>query len=156
MNRSSVQPIQTLTYPNFCNFHELPQVAKNRISMLTIACARMLYLTNPGKCSRKRWCTAIVLVAVCTLTISVATRYSSSPGPADQTLTAVQKHHSLRPGLQRLLNNAATWMPPVVETAIFHDPGHYSNIVASDSPISSALLERNLYNRPPPSLFSLS
>jgi len=156
MNCRSVQPVPTLTYPNFCNIHELPQVAKSRISMLPIACVRMLHLTNLGKCSRKRWCTAIVLVAVCTLTISVATRYSSSQGPIDQTLTAVQKHHCLRPGLQRLLNNAATWMPPVVEAAIFHDPGHYRSIVPSDPPISSVLLERNLYNRPPPSLFPLS
>jgi len=116
----------------------------------------MLQLTNLGKPSRKRWCIAIVLLAVCTLTISVATRYSRSQGPADETLTAVQTHHSSTPGLQRLLNNAATWIPPLVETAVFHDPGYYPHIAPSDSPISSVLLERNLYNRPPPSLFSLS
>lgn len=116
-------------------------------------CLGMLQLTNPGKVSRKRWCTAIVLVAVCALTISVATRYSSQ-GSADETLTAVHKHHSLTPGLQRLLNNAATWIPPVVESAIFHDPAQYPHAAPSDSPISSVLLEKNLYNRPPPSLFS--
>ena len=116
----------------------------------------MLQPTNLGKPSGKRWCTAIVLLVVCTLTISVATRYSSSQAPADETLTAAQPHHSSTPGLQRLLNNAATWIPPVAETAVFHDPGHYPHITPSDAPISSVLLERNLYNRPPPSLFSLS
>ena len=150
-----MQPIQTLTYPNFCNLHELPQVAQNRFIMLRIA-RGMLQLTNLGKPSRKRWCTAIVLVAVCTLTISVATRYCRSLSPADEALTAVQKNHSLTPGLQRLLNNASTWMPPRVEAAIFHNPGQYPHIAPSDSPISSVLLEKNPYNRPPPFLLSLS
>jgi hypothetical protein len=124
--------------------------------MLRIVRLGMLQLTNLGKPSRKRWCAAIVLVVICTLTISLATRYSSSQGPADETLTAVHQHHSLTPGIQRLLNNATTWVPPLVEAAIFDDPGHYPHIAPSDSPISSVLLERNLYNRPPPSLFSLS
>jgi len=123
--------------------------------MLRIALLGMLQLANLGRPCRKRWCTAIVLVAVCTLTISVATRYGHYQGPADETLTAVQKHHSLMPGLQRLLNNAATWTPPLVEAAIFRDPGRHPHIGPSDSPISSVLLEKNLYNRPPPTEFSL-
>jgi hypothetical protein len=124
--------------------------------MLRIALLRMLQLTNLGKPCRRRWCTAIVLVAVCALTISVATRYTRSQAHADETVSTVQKHHSVTPGLQRLLNNAATWIPPIVEVATFHVPVRYPRIVASDTPISSVLLERKLYNRPPPSLFSLS
>ena len=143
-------------YPNFCNVHELPQVAQCRTIMLRIAVLGMLQLTNLGKPCRKRWCTAIVLVAVCALTISVTTRYSRSQGHADETVTTVQQHHSAVPGLQRLLNNAATWMPPIVEVAIFHDPVHYPHIVPSDSPTSSVLLERKLYNRPPPTRIFLS
>ena len=124
--------------------------------MLRIARLRMLQLTNPGKASRKRWCTAIVLVVVCALTVSVATRYTQTQGAAYATVTVAQKHHSVTPGRQRLLNNAATWMPPVVEVAIFHVPACHSDIAPSDSPISSVLLERNLYNRPPPVLISWS
>ena len=122
--------------------------------MLEMAWLGMLRLTTPGKTGGKRWCTAIVLIAVCALTISVATRYGYSPGPANETV--VQKHHSLPPGLQRLLNNAATWIPPVVEAAIFHELEQYSHVAPSDSPVSSAVLERQLYNRPPPFEFSLS
>jgi len=124
--------------------------------MVRIVRLAMLPLTNAGRSGHKRWCTAIVLVAACTLTISVATRYSCSQGPAADTQTVVQ-NHSLAPGLQRLLNNALTWMPPLGEAAIFHDSAHYPHIAPSDSPTSSILLETNLYNRPPPSLlFSLS
>lgn len=122
--------------------------------MLKKAWLAMVRLTTPGKTGGKRWCTAIVLIAVCALTVSVTTRYSYSPGPAKGHV--VQRHHSLTPGLQRLLNNAATWIPPVVEAAIFHELEQHSHVAPSDCPVSSALLERQLYNRPPPFEFSLS
>ncbi|HEY1676619.1 MAG TPA: hypothetical protein VGG04_02830 [Candidatus Sulfotelmatobacter sp.] len=114
----------------------------------------MLRLISPGKPGCKRWCTAIVLIAVCALTISVATRYGFTQGPPKGTVA--QKHHSLTPGLQRLLNNAATWIPPVVEAAIFRNSGQYRHIAPSDSPVASVVLERQLYNRPPPAVFSYS
>jgi len=124
--------------------------------MLTIARVAMLRLANMRDHGRKRWLTAIVLVAVCTLTVSVATRYSLAPSTPNRTL-AVQKHHSWRPELQRLLDNAETWVPPFVDTAIFQDPGCYPLAAKSDPVVPSVLLERNLYNRPPPlSFLSLS
>jgi len=116
----------------------------------------MLRLSNPKHLGRKRWCTAIVLLAVCTLTLSVATRYSVCPSAIDTTQTVVQNHHSWTPGLQRLLNNAATWLPPLVESAIFHAPESYAHVAESGPRIAIVLLEKNLYNRPPPSAFFLS
>lgn len=116
----------------------------------------MLRFTNLRRPGRRRWCTAVVLVAVCTLTLSVATRYSGCRSSANQSVTTIQNHESWTPGLQRLLNNAATWMPPVVASAIFDDPGSYPHLVQSGPPVSSVLLEKNLCNRPPPtSLFAL-
>ena len=143
-------------YPNFCYLSGVHSIAGHDVVMLKMAWLAMLRLPSPGKPGRKRWCTAIVLIAVCTLTISVATRYGFTQSPADGTLTVVQKHHSLTPGLQRLLNNAATWIPPLVVAVIFQDLGHYSNVAPSNSPISSVLLESQLYNRPPPSVLFLS
>ncbi len=111
----------------------------------------MLRFTNlrPG---HRRWCTVGVLVAVCALTLSVATRYTSSTRPANESVTTIQNHQCPTPGLQRLLNNAATWMPPVVGSAIFHDPVSYRQVAESGPTVSSVFLERNLYNRPPPTL----
>jgi len=111
----------------------------------------MLRLTKLGKPCHKRWCTAIVLVAVCTLAFSVTTRYSFLAGPPSETRTVVQNPHSLAPKLQRLLNDAATWIPPLVESSVLHDPGYYPHVTPSDAPVLGVLLERNLYNRPPPS-----
>lgn len=106
---------------------------------------RFTYLRHPD---RRRWCTAVVLVAVCTLTLSVATRYSFCGSTANESVTTVQNHQSWTPGLQRLLN-AANWMPPVVESAIFHDPDSYPHVTPCGPTVSSVLLEKNLYNRPP-------
>jgi hypothetical protein len=116
----------------------------------------MLRLTNVKDLGRKRCCTAIVLLAVCALTISVTTRYTFSSNLTHKTGTIVQNDKSWTPGLQRLLDNAATWVPPFVASAIFHDPGFYPPVAAGDAPVPGVLLERNLYNRPPPSLISQS
>lgn len=113
----------------------------------------MLRLTNLKNLGRKRLCTAIVLLAVCALTISVTTRYSIGSS-VENTGPVAKSHDPWTPGLQRLLDNAATWVPPFVETAIFHDPGSYSHFAPLATPLLIVLLERNLYNRPPPSLFS--
>lgn len=120
-------------------------------------CARnawvtMLRITDLEKQGRKRWCTAVVLVAVCAITVSVATRYCFSPGPSGPVVKIVQKHSSSEPGVQRLLNNAATWMPPVVGSAILQQPAYFPQVAPSGASISTVLLEKNLYNRPPPSL----
>ena len=112
----------------------------------------MLQFTYLRHRNRRRWCTAVVLVAVCTLTLSVATRYSFFASTANELVTTVQNHQSWTPGLQRLLNNAATWMPPIAVSAIFHDPGSYPHVVESGPAVSSVLPEKNLYNRPPPTV----
>ena len=94
----------------------------------------------------------MVLVAVCALTVSVATRYSYGSKAVDETVKTVQKHPSVNPGIQRLLNIASTWMPPIAEAEIMHDPGFYPHIPQPRPAASSVLLEKNLYNRPPPIL----
>ncbi len=120
------------------------------LELATLAMLRLTNLRNPG---RKRLCTAIVLVAVCALTVSVATRYGDfSPSGADQARIVVQKHQTWTPGTQRLLDNAATWIPPFLDSVIFQGPGYYSHVIPSGPTVSSVLLERNLYNRPPPFL----
>jgi hypothetical protein len=114
----------------------------------------MLRLTNIRTSRPKSWCTAVVLLAVCTLTLSVTTRYGKSQAAPDRSYTVVAKVHSWTPGLQRLLNNASTWIPPVVIAAILQKPGYSPHISKPIPMVSSVLLEENLYNRPPPSSLS--
>ena len=132
-----------------------PRVAHRSLDMLRVVQSAMVHFTNMRR-GRRRWCTAVVLVAVCALTVSVATRYSYSLKPVDEAVKSVQKYSSWNPGLQRLLNNASTWMPPIADTEIMQDPGYYPDIPQSRPAISNVLLEKNLYNRPPPAFLPLA
>ncbi len=139
---------------NYCYPPQLHLIANPTAVMLRIARVAMLRLTNLGKPGAKRWCTAMVLVAVCALTIYVATRYDRCMQASDQHHTVVTHPESWTPGLQRLLNNAATWVPPLVCAAIFEDTGYQRHVPQPAARVSSLLLETDLYYRPPPaSLF---
>ena len=131
-----------------------PPVAKALTSMLTMAYREMLRFTDLAHPGRKRWCTAIVLIAVCALTVSVATRYDS-PVASDAKVSILQSQTAWEPGIQRLLNNAATWVPPVIISVLLQDPGFYPHVAPSRPIFRSVLLESDLYNRPPPTRNSL-
>jgi hypothetical protein len=132
----------------------VPPVAKTLTSMLTMALPKMLSFTDLARPERKRWCTAIVLIAVCALTVSVATRYDS-PVASDAKVSILQSQTRWEPGIQRLLNNAATWVPPVIISVLLQDPGFYPHVAPSRPIFRSVLLESDLYNRPPPTRNSL-
>ncbi|HWW13720.1 MAG TPA: hypothetical protein VN310_03575 [Candidatus Dormibacteraeota bacterium] len=104
----------------------------------------------------RHWCAVVVLVAVCSLTVSVATRYCSPLGTSSLTMKTVQTHTSPDAKRQRLTKNAANWVPPVVCFDILQSPSSYPRIAPAAPPIPSLFFEENLYNRPPPSseLFS--
>jgi len=124
------------------------------MGMLRIGLAAMLRFTYLRHPNCRRWWTAVVLVAVCTLTLSVATRYNFCGSAANESVTTTQNHQSWTPGLQRLLNNAASWMTQVIVSAIFRNPASYLHVVQTGPTVSSVVLEKNLYNRPPPPALS--
>lgn len=117
---------------------------------------RMLHPTNLNGSGIKRWWALMVLLAVCSLAVSVATRYTSAPADPDGATTTVRNHAAPEPGRQRLLQNAATWIPPFICSIVFDVPLSYSRVVPARPRVPNILLEDNLYNRPPPSahLFS--
>jgi len=115
----------------------------------------MLRITNSEDSRCRRWCALVVLLAVCSLTASVATRYTFSRGSSGNTVTTVQKHGSPEPSRQRLMKNAASWIAPVVDSAVLEAPSSYPRI-APAGPIPSLFFEESLYNRPPPSVGSFS
>ena len=100
---------------------------------------------------RKNWCAVVVLAAVCSLTVNVATRYSSSWDVSAPTVKTVQARTTPEAKRQRLDKDAANWAPPLVCLDVLRFPSSYPRIAPSGPPILSPLLEENLYNRPPPS-----
>jgi hypothetical protein len=114
----------------------------------------MFHLNNLELRRNKRWWIAVVLVAVCSITISVATRYSVPGKAADAKVTTVRNHLDLdtKQVRQRLLNNAASWMPPVDGSAILQQNESFAVPVSTGPPTLRLLLEQNLFNRPPPAI----
>jgi hypothetical protein len=104
---------------------------------------------------RKTWCAVVVLAAVCSLTVSVATRYSSSEVSAPTVKTA-QAHPTPEAKRQRLDKDAATWEPPLVGFDVLRSPSSYPRTAPAQPPAQNLLLEQSLFDRPPPSseLFS--
>ena len=96
-----------------------------------------------------------MLLAVCALTVSVATRYSSGGDPA-YTVATAHKHSSPEPNRQRLTKNTTNWIPQVVRSVVLQAPTSYPRIAPAGPPIPNLLLEKSLYNRPPPSSEFLS
>jgi|SRR5271165_6036421 len=104
---------------------------------------------------RQGWCAAVVLVAVCSLIVSLATRYSYTCD-APTTVKAVQIHKSPEAKRQRLAKDAADWMPPMIYFSVLQSPSSYPRIAPAGPPVPGLLFEESLYNRPPPSSESLS
>ena len=111
---------------------------------------------NLKKSGSRRWWAAIVLIAICSLALSVATRYTSIRTDSTASVTKVQKHVAPEPRRPRLLKTAATLMPPPIGRVVLQAPSSYPSIVSAGLPIPGVLLEEKLYNRPPPSFLRLS
>src|ERR1035438_997972 len=99
---------------------------------------------------RTSWSALVILVAVCSLTISVATRYNSPCNISSHNVKTVQTHTWPDTSRQRLVKNAANWIPPAFGFAVLQVPTFYPLIAFVGPSAPSLLLEENLYSRPPP------
>lgn len=100
---------------------------------------------------RRNWCALVVLVAICSLTLHLVTRYYSAAGSSTSSVTAVAKHSSTAGQRQRLAKDAELWMVPVLSSSALPIPRSYPRIVRAVPPIPHLLFAEALYNRPPPS-----
>jgi hypothetical protein len=103
-----------------------------------------------GKPRLGRWCALVVLLAVCSLTLSLITRYSTAPGISIQTAKSLHAHAAPTAKKQHLAKDAADWIPPVVRIQQ-QVPTSYRPLAAVSVPILSCVSEQSLYTRPPPS-----
>ena len=113
-------------------------------------------LLNDFKVQRRTiWSAIAVLVAVGSLTVSLATRYYSPWDASSATVKTIQTHAS-PDARQRLTKNAATWVPPVFSFTVFQIPSFYPKIAPAGPPVRSLVCEETIYNRPPPGRLALS
>lgn len=152
-NRRQHRAIQQIGWPGY--YRDVPRLllVMSAFAMLQITrhLSGMFHLNNLEARRSQRWWVAVVLLAVCSITVSVATRYSVPGRASDSKVTTVRNHVDIEPIRQRLLNNAASWMPPVVGSAILQHKATFSRLVWIDAPAPRVFFEESLSNRPPPS-----
>jgi hypothetical protein len=117
---------------------------------ILVTAADMSALEHVEKVCLRKWCTAIVLIAVCSLTLSLVTRYCTPLGISSQTANSIRVHAAPAAKRQHLAKDAADWTPPVTCIHLLV-PSSFSAIVPTTAPVLSRISEQNLYNRPPPS-----
>jgi hypothetical protein len=91
---------------------------------------------------------AVVLVVICSLTVSLATRYTVLGSEAQKVTTV--KPQSLDAKRQHLLSNALQWTAPASSFTLFQPPRSSVLAVSAVVPSTNLSAEIWLYNRPPP------
>jgi hypothetical protein len=105
---------------------------------------------------RKIWITSVIVLAVGSLTLNLATRYYSPWDASSITVKSFRTHAAPDAKRQRLTKNAATWMPPVSSFSALQVPGSYLSIASVQPAVRSLICDKSLYNRPPPAVQTLS
>jgi hypothetical protein len=105
-----------------------------------------------GEHSSYSWRGVLVVLAICAVTISVATRYSGLGSEVSNVKTvSVLKSQSQQFQRQRLLDNGLHWMAPASSSAFFQPPRASVHAVLAEFSAIHLVSESWLYNRPPPS-----
>jgi hypothetical protein len=100
------------------------------------------------KDQQPRWRLFVVVLAICGLTVSVATRTFRLTVPHGTNTVRSNSPHAMRQHLDR---DAAKWVPPIPVLTTLKAPIFYPNVAPAVSPLPSVLFDKTLYNRPPPS-----
>lgn len=99
----------------------------------------------------QRGCALVVIVAVCALTVSLATRFVFFDNPPMLGVTTVHHHVSAPPSRQRLIGTATAWNAPLTRTSLLDSTCSYRRMAPTGPRMLCILFEKSLYNRPPPS-----
>lgn len=110
----------------------------------------MFHASKQGYDCRQRTCALVVILAVCALTVKLATRFDSFDSGSTPAITTVQQHVSPAPDRQRLMTTATAWNAPLVRASLLDATTSYPRIAPAGPPMPSVLFEQSLYNRPPP------
>ena len=92
----------------------------------------------------------MVAIAVCSLTMSLATRYYSLPDTSSHPVGTVQRHSSPDAKQQRLAKNTPIGILPVFSFTVLRVPSFRLRTTSAQPPVRSLICDESLYNRPPP------
>jgi hypothetical protein len=111
---------------------------------------RMSLARHPEKPVMRIWW-AIIAFTVCSLAVSLTTRYTSPIAVPSSTVKAVQPHIPADAKRQRMARDAGDWVPPVCQVDALCVPSVYAVMAPLTAPAPRLFSHLSLYNRPPPS-----
>ena len=94
-----------------------------------------------------RWQLVVIILAICGMTVSLATRTFRLTIPHAVTAHSAESH-AVRQHMDR---DAAQWAPPVAVLDALAVPVFYPRFAPAGPPLPSVLFDQSLSNRPPPS-----
>ena len=98
----------------------------------------------------RNWSRMVILLAVCALTASLATRFYVPPDPAAHTFKSVEGH-SPQPKRQHLDRDASGWVAPGTDFAFMALTAVYAVPTLAETDLPEQPFSDSLHNRPPPS-----
>ena len=99
----------------------------------------------------RRWRSLLTIVAVLSLTVSLATRFAVPAASPNHTVRSVTRC-LVEPQRQRLNRDAAQWAAPVIVSAFAGPVILYSRVAPPEPQLAIHSFDDSPYNRPPPSL----
>ena len=104
-----------------------------------------------ARACQSRWSKCVLLLVICALTLSVATRFSLATGSHYHTVKTFDSESS-QPKRQHLDSDASHWAAPVAVAMFMENVTVYPRVFVADTLPPSHVFDESLYNRPPPSL----
>jgi hypothetical protein len=113
----------------------------------------MIFSKNPRKDGRG-WRRLLILLAICSLTLCLATRFSFAvtTHPQGHAVKSMDQRAG-EPKQQRLDRDASRFAAPVAVGATLTPVVFYSSVISPEPTRSTDSLSLVLYNRPPPVFF---
>jgi hypothetical protein len=99
--------------------------------------------------AKRRWQGALIALAICALTLSVATRFSAPLGAQSHSVKSVDRW----PGeakRQHLDRDATRWIAPAASLSMIEPGTIETRLLLADPLLPKHVFTNNLYNRPPP------
>ncbi len=112
--------------------------------ILSVAPSGDLWLPNHR---HPRWRVLVIVLAICGLTVSLATRTFRLTLPQSPTAQS----DSARAMRQHMDRDAAKWTSPIPVLTTLPVPVFYPRFAPAGPPLPSVLFDESLSNRPPPS-----
>jgi hypothetical protein len=109
-----------------------------------------MQLLRHRRVSDQGWQRALIIVAICSLTFSLATRFWATSDSLSHTVRTVDRR-SVEPKRQHLNRDAIRWVAQAADFSIIEPAPIEASLALAGPPLPKHVVSDSLYNRPPPS-----